>query len=166
MNNPTERINMNKFTEYIKGYAEGLKSLLIGMRTSIRVYFRPKVTEQYPENRHTTLHVPARHRATLDMPHDEENHHRCVACGLCQMACPNGTIHITTKTEETEDGKKRKVLVKYEYDLGSCMFCHLCVNACPHDAISFSNNFENAVFRRDSLHLTLNKEGSSLAPKK
>ena len=49
---------------------------------------------------------------------------------LCQMACPNDTIKVTGEMIETEDGKKKKILAKYEYDLGSCMFCQLCVNAC------------------------------------
>ncbi len=151
--------------EYFKGYFSGLKSLLVGMRTSLRVYFRKPVTEEYPENRHTTLYIAERHRAMLVMPHDEENHHRCIACGLCQMACPNDTIRVTSEMVEGEDGKKRKVLVKYEYDLGACMFCQLCVNACPHGAIEFSNDFENAVFERSKLLLTLNREGSSVIKK-
>ena len=37
------------------------------------------------------------------------------------------------------------------------MFCQLCVNACPHDAICFTNDFENAVFQKEKLVLTLNK---------
>ena len=67
---------------------------------------------------------------------------------------------------ETEDGKKKKQLVRYEYNLGSCIFCQLCTNACPHDAIAFSNEFENAVFDRSKLILTLNKPGSKVAAKK
>lgn len=156
---------MSKFGNYINGYFSGLESLLIGLRTSLRVYLRKPVTEQYPENRHTTLNVPERHRAMLVMPHDEKNQHHCIACGLCQMACPNDTIKVTSEMVEGEDGKKRKVLVKYEYDLGSCMFCELCVNACPHNAIRFSNDFENAVFQREKLVLKLNHEGSSVVKK-
>ena len=99
---------MESFSDYIKGYASGLKSLLVGLRTSMKVFLEPKVTEQYPENRHTTLHIPERHRARLTMIHDEENHHHCIACGLCQMNCPNGTIKLTTEMREDADGKKRK----------------------------------------------------------
>ena len=56
----------------------------------------------------------------------------------------------------TEEGKKKKVLVKYEYDLGSCMFCELCVKSCPHGAIKFAPTFENAVFTRSKLVKQLN----------
>ena len=54
------------------------------------------------------------------------------------------------------DGKKKKKLVRYMYDLGSCTFCQLCVTSCPHGAIEFSNDFEQAVFTRDKLEKQLN----------
>ena len=149
---------MSSLKEYLEGYAGGVKSLLTGMGTSMKVFCQKKITEQYPENRHTTLHIPERHRALLTLPADEEGNHKCIACGLCQMNCPNGTIKLTTEMRETEEGKKKKVLVKYAYNLGSCMFCMLCVNVCPHDAIKFTNDFENAVFEKDKLVLTLNKK--------
>ena len=44
----------------------------------------------------------------LVMPHDENNQHHCIACGLCQMACPNDTIKVISEMVEGEDGKKRK----------------------------------------------------------
>ena len=100
------------------------------------------------------------------MPHNERNEHHCIACGLCQMACPNDTIKVTSETVEMEDGKKKKILAKYEYDLGSCIFCQLCVNACPHNAITFDQNFEHAVFDRSKLVLTLNHPGSHVEEKK
>ncbi len=156
---------MSKFSNYIKEYFSGLDSLLTGMRVSLRVYFRKGVTEQYPENRHTTLHIPECHRAILVMPHNENNQHHCIACGLCQMACPNDTIKVISETVEGEDGKKKKVLAKYEYNLGSCMFCNLCVNVCPHNAIRFSNDFENAVYQKSKLVLKLNHENSSVEKK-
>ena len=156
---------MNSFNQYIGSLFGGLKTLLIGMKTSITVFFRKKTTEQYPENR-ATLKISDRFRGTLVMPHDENNQHKCVACGLCQMACPNDTINVISEMVTDEEGKKKKVLVKYQYDLGSCMYCQLCVNACPHDAIKFDNSFEHAVFNRSKLIKQLNNEGSTVVVKK
>ena len=65
----------------------------------------------------------------------------------------------------TEEGKKKRRLVDYQYDLGDCMFCQLCVNACSFDAIEFTNDFENSVFDRDKLVLHLDKEHYELAAK-
>ena len=156
---------MNGFKQYITSFFSGLRSLLVGMRTTLRVFFRKKTTEQYPENR-DTLKMFDRFRGTLNMPHNENNEHRCVACGLCQMAWPNDTIKVISETIETEDGKKKKILATYEYDLGACMFCQLCVNACPHDAITFDQDFEHAVFDRTKLVMTLNRPGSHVEEKK
>ena len=82
------------------------------------------------------------------------------------MACPNDSIRVVSETLTTEDGKKKKVLARYEYNLASCMFCQLCVNACPHGAITFDQNFEHAVFDRSKLLLTLNRPGSRVEEKK
>lgn len=150
---------MNKKNEYsyLGSLFHGLGTLLTGMKVTGKEFFTKKVTEQYPENR-DTLKMFDRFRGTLSMPHDEQGNNKCVACGLCQTACPNSTISITTQTvEDSETGKKKKNLVKYEYDLGACMFCQLCVNACPHDAICFDQNFEHAVYEREKLVMTLNK---------
>lgn len=143
---------------YFGGIKFGLKSLLTGLGVTFREYLTKKVTEQYPENRKTTLHVSPRHRGRLIMPQDAEGNNKCIACKLCEMACPNGTIKVVQKTIETEDGKKKRVLDDYIYDLGECMFCELCVNACPHEAIKFVNDFENSTFGRDKLVLHLDKE--------
>ncbi len=154
-----------KERSYLGGLFHGIVTLLIGMKTTITVFLRKKTTEQYPENR-AELKMFDRFRGTLAMPHNEKNEHRCIACGLCQNACPNDTIAITTTTIETAEGKKKKILDKYMYDLGSCIFCQLCVTACPHDAILFDQEFEHAVFDRSKLVKQLNREGSKVMEKK
>lgn len=112
-----------KTYSYFGGLMHGIGSLLTGMKTTMTVFCRRKVTEQYPENR-ATLEMFDRFRGTLTMPHNDRNEHHCIACGLCQIACPNDTIKVTSEMIETEDGKKKKILAKYEYDLGSCMFAN------------------------------------------
>ena len=92
---------------YIGSLIHGITSLLTGMKTTMTVFWRKKTTEQYPENR-KTLKLSERFRGTLTMPHNEKNEHHCVACGLCQTACPNDTIKVTSQTIETEDGKKKE----------------------------------------------------------
>lgn len=133
----------------------GLKTLLTGMDITMGEYMTRKVTEQYPENR-KTQHVAERHRGTLVMHHDENGKNKCTACTLCEKACPNGSIKITSQMVTKADGKKGKLLMDYQYDLGDCMFCQLCVNACNFGAISFVNDFENAVFNRKALVQHLN----------
>ncbi len=142
---------------YIGRVIYSLVSLTTGLKTTLKEFFTPKVTEQYPENR-KTQHISERHRAMLYMPLDENGNNKCIACGLCANTCPNGTITIKTKmVTDEETGKSKKVLEEYTYDLGCCMFCQLCVNVCPKDAIAFNNKYENAVFDRSKLVIKLNK---------
>ena len=155
---------MNNDNNYFSGLFGGVKSLCVGLKTTMREYFTKKITEQYPENRNE-LQMFDRFRGSLVMPHNENNEHKCVGCGLCQMACPNDTIKVESEFYEDADGKKKKRLTRYEYNLGSCMFCQLCTRACPHGAITFDQSFENAVFDRARLVRVLNKPGSHVAEK-
>ena len=141
--------------EYFVSLFKGIHSLIKGMEVTGKELVTPKVTEQYPENR-ATLKIPDRFRATLQFVYDEDGNHKCIACRSCERACPNGTIHIDTRMVDLPNGKKKQKLDKYIYDLGSCTFCSLCVQSCPTNAIEFSNDFEQAVFRREALVKQLN----------
>lgn len=146
---------MGSIKEYFSSVGKGLKSLVQGMEVTGKEFVTPKITECYPENR-ASLEIAPRFRAELTLKYDEQGRHRCIGCGICQMNCPNGTISLVTKMVELPDGKKKRKLDKYMYDLGSCTFCMLCVTTCPQDALEFSNDFEQAVFTRDKLVKQLN----------
>lgn len=146
---------MSSIKEYFSEAGKGLKSLIDGMVVTGKEFVTPKVTECYPENRNT-LQIADRFRAELTLKYDNEGRHKCIGCGICQMNCPNGTIQLSTKMVDLPDGKKKRKLDKYMYDLGSCTFCMLCVTTCPQDALVFSNDFEQAVFTRGSLVKQLN----------
>lgn len=150
---------MEKKQSYFGEIGSAMKTLGTGLKVTLKEYFTPKSTEQYPENRKTTLHVAKRHRGRLVFKRNEDGSYKCTACTMCEKACPNDTIRITSHMETNEEtGRKKKKLDDYIYDLGDCMFCELCVNACNFDAIEFTNDFENAVFDRSKLVLHLDKE--------
>ncbi len=146
---------MGSVKDYFKGFGQGLASLVKGMEVTGKEFVTKKVTECYPENR-DNLPVAPRFRAILTLTYDANGRHKCISCGMCQRSCPNGTINIESKMVDLSDGKKKKQLVNWIYDLGSCTFCQLCVTNCPTGAIEFSNNFEQAVFTRKMLIKKLN----------
>lgn len=156
---------MKELLGYIKKIIEGIWHLMQGMYITMLNFFRPKVTEQYPENRGKVF-PHDRMRGRLVMPHNENNEHKCTACGICQMNCPNATIKVITKMEMNEEtGKEKKVLDRYIYDLGSCTYCSLCTITCPQDAITWTTEFEHATFTRPKLYERLNRENSKLMQK-
>lgn len=146
---------MGSVKEYFSNLAGGIASLVKGMQVTGKEFITPKITERYPENRLDPPVAP-RFRATLELVYDGEGNHKCIACGSCERACPNGTIHLDTEMVDTWKGTKKKRLVNYRYDLGSCTFCQLCVTSCPTSAIRFNNDFEQAVFTREALVKKLN----------
>ncbi|MBJ2191167.1 MAG: 4Fe-4S binding protein [Muribaculaceae bacterium] len=146
---------MGSVKEYFSNLGSGIASLIKGMQVTGKEFVTPKITEEYPDNR-DNLSVADRFRAVLTLKYDDQGDHKCIACGTCERVCPNGTISLGIKTVDTWDGKKKKKLDKYMYDLGSCTFCQLCVTNCPTDALEFSNDFEQAVFTRGKLLRKLN----------
>jgi len=168
-----------KLINYISGILKGVWSLLVGMRVTGSYFFRPWkiVTQQYPENRHKRKRIFTwnkenklnnelimfdRFRGDLVMIHNDNNQHKCTGCGICEMNCPNGTIEVITKSTVNDEGKKKRELEKYIYRMGICMFCSLCVKSCPSQAITWGQDFEQAVFDRRKLNKVLNREGSTL----
>lgn len=105
-----------------------LWELLKGMSVTLRYFFAPKVTVQYPEQktpkspRFRGLHALRRY------PNGEE---RCIACKLCEAVCP--ALAITIDSEERQDGTRRTT--RYDIDLFKCVYCGLCEEACPVDSI-------------------------------
>ncbi len=144
---------------YLSKVVTGFISLLQGMGVTIGYFFSPKkiVTQQYPENRET-LQMMARFRGHVAMPHNEKGEHSCTACGICEKACPNGTISVLT----TKDISGRKVLGKYIYRLSQCTLCNLCIESCPFGAIVMGKDFEFAVYDREKLIFTLNQSPGEL----
>jgi NADH-quinone oxidoreductase subunit I len=148
-------------TDYFKEVINGVKSLLTGMRRTGYYFTHHKeiITQQYPEEKPI---LAERFKGEVVMTHDENNEHACTGCTACELACPNGTIKIVTKFENTPEGKKKKALDTFVYHLELCTLCNLCIVACPTDAIKMSNNFEHSVFDRRMLTKILNKPGSKI----
>lgn len=157
---------MNGIVQYFTDIFKAVRSLWKGMRVTGSYFVRPGeiVTQQYPENR-KELQMFDRFKGEVIMIHDEENFHRCNACGICQMNCPNGSIEIISEMVPNEEGKPERTIDKHIYHLSMCTFCGLCVKSCPSNALAFGQGFEHAVFDRHKLTKVLNQPGSRIKKK-
>jgi NADH-quinone oxidoreductase subunit I len=101
---------------------------------------------QYPEER---LDYPDAFRGMPALVQLPDGSPRCVACGLCEFACPTDCISIVPG--ETEGARIERTPEVFEIDMSRCMFCGLCEEACPEEAIVMSREVELADYRRESL---------------
>ena len=87
-------------------------------------------TIEYPEVKRP---YPDRFRGVHRLMKREDGQVRCVACMLCQTACPADCI--TIEPGAHDDPTIEKFPQSFDIDLMLCVFCGLCVEACPCDAI-------------------------------
>ena len=121
-----------------------LWEIICGLGITLRFFFRPKATINYPfEKNPTSARFKGEH-ALRRYPNGEE---RCIACKLCEAVCPAQAI--TIEAEPREDGSRRTT--RYDIDMTKCIYCALCEEACPVDAIVEGPNFEFAAETREEL---------------
>ncbi|MFZ7104535.1 MAG: NuoI/complex I 23 kDa subunit family protein [Peptococcaceae bacterium] len=119
------------------------KGFLKGLSVTGKNVFKKKVTEKYPEEKPS---LAARWRGGFQLDKNE-----CIACGLCERACPNSAIKLTSVKNE----ENKKQLATYELNQSYCLFCGLCVEACPKKCLRFTHDFEHATFYKDHVKLDL-----------
>jgi len=130
----------------------GVKSLFVGMKITLREFFRPIVTVQYP---HQTLKIPARFRGHIELVSDPATGKaKCFVCKLCERACPSDCITVEGVKPE---GAKRKTVTMYRLDFTKCSLCGSCVEACRDEAIRFSREYNLASTRKEDYVMDLFK---------
>ena len=131
-----------------------IPEIVKGMTLTLRHFFRPKFTRQYPEER---WNPPSSFRGRPVLV-EEDGVERCVACGLCARVCP--ALAIEVQAAETELEKERYPEL-FEINMLRCIFCGFCEEACPEEAIIMSDeyelaftNTEDAIYGKDKLLMT------------
>ena len=105
-----------------------LWELLQGLRVTLRAFFAPKFTVQYPEEK-TPQSV--RYRGIHALRRYANGQERCIACKLCEAVCP--ALAITIESDVSADGTRRTT--RYDIDLFKCIYCGFCEESCPVDSI-------------------------------
>jgi len=121
-----------------------LGELVAGLGLTLRYFFRPKATINYPYEKGPISPRFKGEHALRRYPSGEE---RCIACKLCEAICPAQAI--TIEAEPRADGSRRTT--RYDIDMTKCIYCDLCEEACPVDAIVQGPNFEFATETREEL---------------
>ncbi|HUT48053.1 MAG TPA: NADH-quinone oxidoreductase subunit NuoI [Alphaproteobacteria bacterium] len=121
-----------------------LAELASGMWLTLKYFFKPKVTVNYPYEKGPLSPRFRGEHALRRYPSGEE---RCIACKLCEAICPAQAI--TIEAEPRADGQRRTT--RYDIDMTKCIYCGFCEESCPVDAIVEGPNFEFATETREEL---------------
>ncbi|MBK6683228.1 MAG: NADH-quinone oxidoreductase subunit I [Deltaproteobacteria bacterium] len=130
---------------FVPAIAAGLGQTVKHFFTNIFGKEKYTQTVQYPD---VKIEYPHRFRGMHRLVPREDGNPRCVACFMCQTACPARCIHIVAG--ETDDQRIEKFPVIFEIDELRCVVCGLCVEACPCDAIRMDTGFHpKPVYSRE-----------------
>jgi NADH-quinone oxidoreductase subunit I len=130
--------------EYLRNIYQTVRTILIGLRITLKYCFAKTVTVQYPD-------VPP-----TSQPRFRGFHHfeieRCIACEMCARACPVDCIHVEKSATRRLDKKSGTVtggaILRYAIDYSKCLFCGLCVEPCPTQCVHMGDIHDMTCYDR------------------
>ena len=93
-----------------------MTELIRGMSLTFAMFFKEKVTLNYPNEKGA---ISTRFRGEHALRRYATGEERCIACKLCEAICPAQAI--TIEAEVREDGARRTT--RYDIDMTKCIFC-------------------------------------------
>ncbi|MFQ5422356.1 MAG: NuoI/complex I 23 kDa subunit family protein [Phycisphaerae bacterium] len=128
-----------------------LPQVFEGMRTTLRHMFKKRLRDQmviqYPEEKREQRKET--YRGVHRLNRDEQGRVACVACFMCQTACPAHCIHIEGAESPWDD--REKYPIRFDLDELRCIYCGMCEEACPVDAIELTPEYHLVGRSRDEM---------------
>ena len=150
---------MKKILNILKQFL--LLDIIKGMIITLKKFFAPKITLQYPEK---LRQVANRFRGEHALRRYDNGEERCIGCKLCEAVCPAQAIFIEVEEREDEVEHSQNNLIsgarrttRYDIDMTKCIYCGLCEQACPTEAIVQTPNMEFGSDSRKGLYYTKDK---------
>jgi len=130
----------------VQGLAVTARHFFRNLRGFVTGKNRQDFVVQYPDER---VDYPDAFRGMPVLVQLDNGQPRCVACGLCEFACPTDCISIVPA--ELQGARIERYPEAFDIDMSRCMFCGLCEEACPEEAIVMSREVEISSYDRQSM---------------
>jgi NADH-quinone oxidoreductase subunit I len=131
---------------YFRNSYQALKTILVGMRITLKYCFARTITVQYPD-------MPPTLQPRFRGFHWYEIE-KCSACKACARACPVDCIYIENSGPRKIDKESGTVrggaMTRYAIDYSKCMFCGLCTLPCPTACLHMGDVHDLSGFDRKS----------------
>ena len=120
-----------------------ISEILDGLCDDLQAHVRKPVTVNYPDEK-----VPMfpKFRGKQVLMRDESGLEKCVACGLCAVACPADAIYLEAAENDGSVMAGPRYAKVYQIHKTRCIFCGYCEEACPVSAIFMGKDYETAVY--------------------
>jgi NADH-quinone oxidoreductase subunit I len=120
-----------------------IRPFIIGFATTLKHFFKKPITVNYPEQK---IPVYPKYRGKQVLMRDEMGLEKCVACGLCAVACPADAIYLEAAENDGSIKAGPRYAKVYQIHKTRCIFCGYCEEACPVSAIFMGKDYELAVY--------------------
>ena len=124
----------------------GFLPFFLGTEKERRIF-----TVYYPEEQ---VQYPIAYRGRPVLAQNEDGMPACVACGLCEIACPAYCIHIEPAEDSGKQNQYERWPEVFTIDYAICIFCGNCEEACPEEAIFMSDDCEISMLDRKKMLYT------------
>lgn len=125
----------------------GFIPFLLGTKKDRKIF-----TLYYPEE---TVQYPLAYRGRPVLALNEQGRPNCVACGLCEIACPAYCIDIVPGENSGKQNEVERYPKAFTIDYAVCIFCGFCEEACPEEAIFMSDNCEISMLDRKKMKFNM-----------
>ncbi|WP_459557497.1 NuoI/complex I 23 kDa subunit family protein [Lacunimicrobium album] len=128
-----------------------LPAIAAGIATTVRHMFHKNQTRQYPE---VEPEIPKNYRGVHRLNRDDQGRVKCVACFMCQTACPANCIEIEATGTDKNDpawADRDKFPKTFVIDELRCIYCGMCEEACPVDAIELTSIYDLTGMTRQEM---------------
>jgi NADH-quinone oxidoreductase subunit I len=132
------------------------RKFLGGFKVTLEQMARPRVTVQYPREKHIK---PPRAHGRHVLNRYEDGMEKCIGCELCAGVCPADCIYVrgadNPPDQPVSPGERFGFV--YEINYLRCIHCDMCVEACPTEAITETKMFEFSFTNRADAIYTKNE---------